>query len=590
MVRDARKAEAHAVVRRRGRRGGRRHRSAAEVADALDGVDVAYYLLHSIGTGGDFARDRAPASPGRSPRRRSAAGVRRIVYLGGMVPEGEELSEHLRSRAGGRRRPARLGRADGGAAGRRRHRLGVGVLRDAALPHRAAAGHGDAEVGAHQDPADRDPGRAALPRRLRRPARRRQPTLRHRRTGRADVLRDDAALRRRSPACRSAACCRCRCCRRGLSSHWVGLGDAGPGGAGPAARRVAAQHGGGGRARHRGARAGPAGGPDRLRPFGRARPHQDPGRSTSRPGGRPPSTAGAPERPAAHRPGLGRRLALRRRRAPARWTHRPEQLWSVIEGIGGQQRLVLVAARLEGSRPARPRSSAAPGLRRGRRNQRELVVGDALDFWRVEESDDHSFLRLRAEMRLPGLAWLELRVGSTDGGLHDVPSPGTVPPEGAARAPVLVVRSTPSTASSSARCRGTSRRLLRRWISDHARLISPIGRTADPPLHLGVQLRQSRGDAAGHEVAEPMVERIADGRIGVGHVDVDAVIAPRPLDDEAGSRRPHVHPDVGEHGLHRARGRLHEDALDAVDRLVEDEGECRTRARSAWRSGRPRSR
>jgi hypothetical protein len=57
-----------------------------------------------------------------------------------------------------------------------------------------------------------------------------------------------------------------------------------------------------------------------------------------------------------------------------------------------------------------------PGLRRGRRNQKDLVVGDALDFWRVEETDDHSFLRLRAEMKLPGLAWLELQVGSTDGG------------------------------------------------------------------------------------------------------------------------------------------------------------------------------
>jgi hypothetical protein len=39
-----------------------------------------------------------------------------------------------------------------------------------------------------------------------------------------------------------------------------------------------------------------------------------------------------------------------------------------------------------------------------------------LDFWRVEETDDRTFLRLRAEMKLPGLAWLELHVGSTDGG------------------------------------------------------------------------------------------------------------------------------------------------------------------------------
>ncbi len=43
-------------------------------------------------------------------------------------------------------------------------------------------------------------------------------------------------------------------------------------------------------------------------------------------------------------------------------------------------------------------------------------MGDAVDFWRVEATDDHKFLRLRAEMKVPGLAWLELQVGSTDGG------------------------------------------------------------------------------------------------------------------------------------------------------------------------------
>lgn len=56
------------------------------------------------------------------------------------------------------------------------------------------------------------------------------------------------------------------------------------------------------------------------------------------------------------------------------------------------------------------RLSGGPGLRRGRRNPRDLVVGDALDWWRVEAAEDGRFLRLRAEMRLPGLAWLELEV------------------------------------------------------------------------------------------------------------------------------------------------------------------------------------
>ncbi|HEX2289757.1 MAG TPA: DUF2867 domain-containing protein, partial [Pseudonocardiaceae bacterium] len=50
------------------------------------------------------------------------------------------------------------------------------------------------------------------------------------------------------------------------------------------------------------------------------------------------------------------------------------------------------------------------GLRRGRRDPRRLHVGEALDFWRVEYLDRPRLLRLRAEMRLPGRAWLELEV------------------------------------------------------------------------------------------------------------------------------------------------------------------------------------
>ena len=48
------------------------------------------------------------------------------------------------------------------------------------------------------------------------------------------------------------------------------------------------------------------------------------------------------------------------------------------------------------------------GLRRARRDAIRLRVGDSLDFWRVEEIEPGRLLRLRAEMRLPGLAWLEM--------------------------------------------------------------------------------------------------------------------------------------------------------------------------------------
>ena len=47
------------------------------------------------------------------------------------------------------------------------------------------------------------------------------------------------------------------------------------------------------------------------------------------------------------------------------------------------------------------------GLRRGRRNPIALQQGDALDFWRVEKIVDKKLLRLKAEMKLPGNAWLQ---------------------------------------------------------------------------------------------------------------------------------------------------------------------------------------
>jgi uncharacterized protein YbjT (DUF2867 family) len=49
------------------------------------------------------------------------------------------------------------------------------------------------------------------------------------------------------------------------------------------------------------------------------------------------------------------------------------------------------------------------GLRRGRRNPDELRVGESLDFWRVEAIEPERLLRLRAEMKVPGKAWLEFR-------------------------------------------------------------------------------------------------------------------------------------------------------------------------------------
>ena len=46
-------------------------------------------------------------------------------------------------------------------------------------------------------------------------------------------------------------------------------------------------------------------------------------------------------------------------------------------------------------------------MRRGRRHPTDLRVGDALDFWRVEAVESDRLLRLRAEMKVPGDAWLQ---------------------------------------------------------------------------------------------------------------------------------------------------------------------------------------
>ena len=69
----------------------------ATLGQALAGVDVAYYLVHSMAAGRDFGRiDREAAANFAAAA--AEAGVRRIVYLGGLIPP-DPRSEHLRSRA-----------------------------------------------------------------------------------------------------------------------------------------------------------------------------------------------------------------------------------------------------------------------------------------------------------------------------------------------------------------------------------------------------------------------------------------------------------------------------------------------------------
>jgi hypothetical protein len=153
---------------------------------------------------------RARLCGDRPPRRhdhgsRCPGGGRPAHRVPGRPPPGRAALVAPRQPPRGRRDPPAQRRPDGRAAGRRRARLRISELRDAALPHRAPAGDGHPALGWHPRPADRRPRRAALPRRRSATARRRQPDVRHRRPRGAHVPGDDGR----------AACCRCRCSPRG---------------------------------------------------------------------------------------------------------------------------------------------------------------------------------------------------------------------------------------------------------------------------------------------------------------------------------------------------------------------------------------
>jgi hypothetical protein len=86
----------------------------------------------------------------------------------------------------------------------------------------------------------------------------------------------------------------------------------------------------------------------------------------------------------------------------------PEVVHRVTMGIGGQ-RGWYSGEWLWEMRGLIDKIIGGPGMRRGRRDPDLLRVGDAVDFWRVEAIEPGALLRLRAEMRLPGVASLEWR-------------------------------------------------------------------------------------------------------------------------------------------------------------------------------------
>lgn len=378
---------------------------------ALAGVDVAYYLIHAIGSGskGGFAdTDRRAARTFAAAAR--DADVRRLVYLGGMDPA-EELSPHLSSRAEvGRimldagvpavwlRAAVIIGSGSASFEMLRylterlpvmvtprwvRSRLQPIAIRDV-LHYLVAAADLPADVGGGFDIGGPD-------------------VLTY-----ADMMRRYAAvagLRRRlivpvpvlSP---------------GLSSLWVGAITPVPGSlARPLVESlrneaVCREHD---IERHV---PPPPGGPTG---FERAvslalRRIQDADVATRWSSA---SVPGAPSDPLPTDPDwAGGSLYTDER---TRVVNAPgERLWTVIEGIGGDRGWYSfpLAWRVRG---VVDRLVGGVGLRRGRRDPRHLRIGETVDFWRVEEIEPGRLLRLRAEMRLPGLAWLELNVSEHGG-------------------------------------------------------------------------------------------------------------------------------------------------------------------------------
>ncbi len=382
---------------------------AASLDAALDGVDIAYYLIHAMGGGRSFAdRDREGARSFAAAAAR--AEVHRIIYLGGIHPESEQLSTHMASRK-------EVG--DILLAGQ----VPAVVLRAAVI-----LGSGSASFEMMRHLSERLPVMIA-PRWLNN---RIQPIavrdVLHYLVGAArlegalnrtfDVVGPDVltfAQLLQSYA-RAAGLPRRRILTvpvltPRLASHWIGLVTPVPTGiARPLVESlihesVAAEHD------IRDLVPDPEGGltgVDRAIELALTR-IRELDVATAWHSATP---AGAPSSPLPEDPQWSGGIV----RGDERQRHvdaSPETLWEVIEGIGGTRgwyswRLGWVV------RGLMDRVVGGPGLRRGRRHPYRLAVGDALDWWRVERLERGHLLRLRAEMRVPGEAWLELGVVAAD--------------------------------------------------------------------------------------------------------------------------------------------------------------------------------
>lgn len=92
-----------------------------------------------------------------------------------------------------------------------------------------------------------------------------------------------------------------------------------------------------------------------------------------------------------------------------------DAIWSVIESIGGENGWYS-APSLWRIRGLMDKLVGGFGIRRGRTKKNTVAVGDPIDWWRVEAVEPGKRLLLRAEMLAPGKAWLELSVEKHPGG------------------------------------------------------------------------------------------------------------------------------------------------------------------------------
>lgn len=376
------------------------------LARALRGVDVAYYLVHALGTGSGFEDTDRRAAHLFAEKAREA-GVRRIVYLGGLTPQGVppcELSPHLRSRAEVGRIflespvPATVLKAaviiGSGSASFEMlryltERLPVMVTPSWVRTRIQPIGVRDVLrylVGSARMPADVNRGFDI---------------------GGPDVVTYLDMMRRYAAVggLRKRLIVPVPVLTPRLSSHWIGLVT-------PVPRSIARPLTESLRHEvvcdeHDIAQYVPDG-PGQPLPFTEAlalalRRVQDAQVSTRWSSAAVP---GAPSDPLPTDPDwAGGSLYRDERTLPVDASR--EALWRVIEGIGGDNGWYSFPLAWA-VRGWLDRFVGGVGLRRGRRDAERLRVGDSLDFWRVEEIEPGRLLRLRAEMRLPGLAWLEM--------------------------------------------------------------------------------------------------------------------------------------------------------------------------------------